>query len=33
MDPKIYRELRSEMMMTVDMLIKAIQINKKINKE
>ena len=33
MDPKIYRELRSEMMMTIDMLIKAIHINKKINKE
>jgi TetR/AcrR family transcriptional repressor of mexJK operon len=33
MDPKIYRELRSEMMMTIDMFIKVIQINKKINKE
>ena len=29
MDPKIYRELRSEMMMTLDMFIKVIQINKK----
>jgi len=28
MDPKIYRELRSEMMMTIDMFIKVIQINK-----
>jgi TetR/AcrR family transcriptional regulator len=29
MSPKIYRELRSEMMMTIDMFIKVIQINKK----
>jgi TetR/AcrR family transcriptional regulator len=28
-DIKIYRELRSEMMMTIDMFIKVIQINKK----
>jgi len=27
-DPKIYRELRSEMMMTIEMFIKVIQINK-----
>lgn len=30
MDPKIYRELRSEMMMTIDVFIKAIKINKKL---
>ena len=29
MDPKIYRDLRSEMMMTIDMFIKVIQLNKK----
>ena len=28
-DPKIYRELRGEMMLTIDMFIKVIQINKK----
>ena len=28
MDPKIYRELRNEMTMTIDMFIKVIQINK-----
>ena len=33
MDPKIYRELRSEMTMTIDMFIKVIQIDKKFNKE
>jgi AcrR family transcriptional regulator len=27
-DPKIYRELRSEMMMTIEMFIKVIQVNK-----
>ena len=30
MDLKIYRELRNEMMMTIDIFIKAIQLNKKV---